>query len=341
MSMSATLMKAGANQQLVASKLEGQLSVRNPDSSDISNTGDGNSQTSDGSKVDDTASKDDGAIRIDHTDSSDDTSSATPSSKRSDYDQASSPDDEEQVPEISTPEVEPPATPTTATTNLSSGAKLVTEPPKLGGTLTANSSQPELDPVTDPLSMPQSEDNQLLEHDKPAELKAHDLAPISGLPDQAASLPPPQLPATPSLTPPPPNWTPPPSPLPPTPLTPMPSASSPLTLPPPTDNNEQGDNKTLADIEHAVASPHATSPTIDAARDEVKRAYNDTSGTSSDALPAIDGLNAQPLGGELHPSSPSQNSDTPQPSQPTDSTAPPPVPPPIPFQFGNSSQSSK
>jgi hypothetical protein len=343
MSMSATLMKAGANQQLVASKLEEQLSVRTADLSDKSNAGDSNSQTSGGSKPDDTSSHDDGTIRIDHTESSDDTSSTTPSSEQSESDQAPSPDVEEQTPEINAPEVEPPTTSaSSATTNLSSGAKLVTEPPTLGGTLTANSStQPDLDPVTDPLSMPQAEDNQLLERDKPADLKAPDLAPSSGLQDQAAGPLPSQVPTSPSLTPPPPNWTPPSSPLTPTPLTPVPTSSPPPSLLPPLDDTEEGDNETLSDIEHAVASPHATSPTIAAARDEVKRAYNDSSGTSSDVLAPIDGLNAQPLGGELHPSSPSLNSDSSQPPQATDSTAPPPVPPPIPFQFGNSSQPSK
>jgi hypothetical protein len=340
MSMSATLMKAGANQQLVASKLEGQLSVRSPDLSDKSNAGDSNSQTSGGSKPGDTSSKDDGTIRIDHTESSDDTSLATLSSEQSESDQAPSPDVEEQTPEINAPKVEPPTTPpSTATTNLSSGAKLVTEPPTLGGTLTANSTQPELDPVTDPFSMPQAEDNQLLERDKPADLKAPDLAPPSGLQDQAAGLLPPQVPTSPSLTPPPPNWTPPSSPLTPTPLAPMPTSSPPPSLPPPPpDDTEEGDNETLSDIEHAVASPHSTSPTIAAARDEVKRAYNDSSGTDSDVLTPIDGLNAQPLGGELHPNNAFLDSS--KPPQVSDSTAPPPVPPPIPFQFGNSSPPS-
>ncbi len=334
MSMSATLMKAGANQQLVASKLEGQLSVRAPDPSDKSNASDSNSQASDG-----TAPKDDGAIRIDHNDSSDDTSLATPTSEHSESDQAPSPDGEEQTPEIKVDEAGSPTTPAIgATTNLSSGAKLITEPPTLGGTLTANSAQSELDPVTDPFSMPQSDDNQLIEHDKPADIKAHDLAPPSSLPPAPAVSSPPQVPVTPSLTPPPPNWTPPASP--PTPPPTQPS-SKPPSLPLPPDGTGNGDDETLADIEHAVASPHATSPTIDAARDEVKRAYNDTSGTDSDALPAIDSLNAQPLGDELHPGNPSPKTDLPQTSQPTDSTAPPPVPPPIPFQFGNSSQPPK
>jgi hypothetical protein len=101
---------------------------------------------------------------------------------------------------------------------------------------------------------------------------------------------------------------------------------------PPVDTQKE-DAETLSDIEQAVGSAHIKSETVDAARDEVKRAYSDPSVNSDESLPAIDALNAQQLGGELHPNA---TTSSPQPSPASDSTtAPPPVPPPIPFQFGN------
>jgi hypothetical protein len=99
-------------------------------------------------------------------------------------------------------------------------------------------------------------------------------------------------------------------------------------------NLEKDDSETLADIEQAVSSTHIKEETVDEAREEVNRAYSDSSVGADEALPAIDALNAQQLGGELHPQD-AAGTDSSQPPSATDSTAPPPVPPPIPFQFGN------
>jgi hypothetical protein len=360
MSMSAALMKAGANQQLVASKLDGQTA-------DFSENG-GSQQSGGFIPSDGTDSQDDGAIRIDHDDDSNSDTSAPPSSEEPKPDKPLDidTDKEEPVPETNIPDKaaplsltdntaeaeSPPAQSSPAINSLSAGSKLMTEPPTLGGTLTANSStQTDIEPATDPLGAHDNESNEVLERNKPADIKAPDLAPLklSDVPTSLTASPSPTTPApapaAPSLTPPPLNWTPPPMPTPVSPPSPLPPAApspppaSPLPLATPltpasttTDDTQKEGDETLADIEQAVDSSHIKSPTVDAARDEVSRAYSDSSSTASDALPPIDALNAQPLGGELHPDSASTDSS--QPSQATNTT-PPPVPPPIPFQFGS------
>ena len=189
----------------------------------------------------------------------------------------------------------------------------------MGGTLTANSHDEVLDPVTDPMSMPTSEPPQLLSR------QTDDITASS-------------------------------------------AAATPTTQPPagPSDNS-------LAGLEQSVDSPHLEPANVDAARDEVDRALSGSTTDETTPPEPIEALNAQPMGGELHPSEaaasmnfgpnpgPSLNDilgkSTPAPppppadpqSQPpassspppdstastTDSGAPPPVPPPIPFQFGS------
>ncbi len=350
MSMSAALMKAGANQQLVASKLDGQLAVNGPNATDGSNPDNAGSSTTAGDTL---SAENDGTIRIDHADpSADDTTAQPPDSAQP---LINSDDD------ASTTKLRVDQDDSTAK-NLSQGPKLMTEPPTLGGTLTGNFDQSDIDPVTDPLSLPKTDDSPILHRSEPVEIKAHDLAPLpsSDGPAQTATNPSfsAQVQAAPTAAPPPPAWTPPPpppsQPLPlppppaPTPFSPPPppapappsspaSLSSPATtlvpeILPPVDTKKVDSEETLADIEQAVDSTHIKAETVDAARDEVKRAYNDSSVSTDESLPPIDALNAQQLGNELHPNNIA--ADTPQPSPPSDA-APPPVPPPIPFQFGS------
>jgi hypothetical protein len=362
MSMSAALMKAGANQQLVASKLEAQLVVNSP-VIDGSNAGDGATPP-----LNDTTAADgqlspenDGTITIDHTDPPTD-STTDSSSQPSDSTQPANLEDATAI-------TEPlPAQDSSASSGLSSGSKLMTEPPTLGGTLTGNFGQSDVDPVTDPLSLPKNDDNHLLEHDESIEIKAHDLAPLpsSDGPAQTATNPSfsAQVQAAPTVASAAPSWTPPPPPPPPTsvpsppslpplpppaatpppPLSPPPPPPPSVPLPPPTatpvpdipsadDAQKINSDETLADIEQAVASTHIQAETVSEARDEVKRAYNDSSTGADDPLPPIDALNAQRLGSELHPSG--TTVDSTQSSATSDATPPPPVPPPIPFQFGS------
>jgi hypothetical protein len=131
MSASAALMAAGANQQLVADKLE--------------KGGSGGAAAAPAAPGE---AKDDGILEIDHA-----PDEAPP--------EAPPPAAEPPAPPPPPPaQPEPPQPPDAAagpTTVLTPGAKLVTEPPRLGGTLTANSQSEHLDPVTDPLSLPSSE----------------------------------------------------------------------------------------------------------------------------------------------------------------------------------------
>ena len=319
MSVSATLMKAGANQQLVASKLDEQIDLRDIGLNDLS---------SDGSASDATvpAGKDDGTIRIDH----EEVSEKEPDEQTSDENKKADSDNKQP---------EPPLTDTQNTnqeenaskiekhpaSSMTSGAKLITEPPTFSSALTANA-KPEaevLDPKSDPLTNSPTADNLPNETREKDNIKAKDISPIGSQP-----MPPQPVPPQP-LTPPPSNWTPPtpPSqPMPPMPPT-TPVAAQPINNP--ANNIKVDDNgiiSTLEDLEESVDSPHLKEPMVAEARTEVNKAYNENPSNNSEVLPPIDSLNAQQLGNDLHPQDQTVSGSA---------SAPPPVPPPIPFQFGN------
>jgi hypothetical protein len=309
MSASAALMAAGANQQLVATQLES-----------------GDNTSSAGSLSLDDAAKEPGLLEIDHVDDDkkDEPPLVLPDAP------APEPQPEIQPPEFLAPTSTPPPPKPTANVelpvkpygpaapnNLSPGPKLVTEPPKLGGTLTANTQNEALDPVTDPLSVPQSEPPQLLDRK-----------------DNAA--PAPQLTAAPT------DWQPP---------APAPSPPS----PPPVIDDKPAANATLTDLEKSVNSPHVSGESLDTMRNEVDRALSGTGPADPiealNAQPLGDDLHPNDM---PPPLSPPADPVVPQPSEPSappavppaapassdgsndDPNGPPPVPPPIPFQFGNS-----
>ena len=330
MSASSALLAAGANQQLVASKLEEpekpQAADKKPDKKQGSV---------------DAGKNDDGSLSIDHE--SDAGKGKPPAADEKPQGQPA------ELPAPQAPPAPPPAdTSPPAGDQLSSGPEFITEPPRLGGTLSANTQPEGLDPVTDPMSMPRAETDQLLNRS----------------PEPPASTPPAPAPAT-DLTPPPADWTPPP------PATP-PANPAPGQGPPPAasmpDTPESNQTQTLSEIEQSVHSPHIDPAQLDNARDEVSQALVG----SPENPTAIQALNSQPLGEELRPPppppllpsvtpankdvlplgpTPSSSADTNPPPPPSaaafspsaptpqvnDPTAPPPVPPPIPFQFGNNS----
>lgn len=298
MSMSAVLMTAGANQQLVTSKLA-ELAASPPQAS-VSTV-----------QVDADQTSEDGTIEIDHqADKADDIQPLiVDETPRADTIPMPEPAAEPAQP---APVEAAPAEPTVAqpepANDLTPGPRMMTEPPSLGGTLTANSTEPGLDPVTDPFSMPASEPPQLLDHSSS------------------------QPPAGPGL----------------------------VTSPEP---KPEADT-TLAQLEETVDSPHVEGANLNDARSEVNQALGDA-GAPDNTLPEpIQALNAQPMGDELHTGTPatsdqviitqdgsllpapaadqpadgSQSFDEPPSGSPpvTNSNAPPPVPPPIPFQFGGS-----
>lgn len=360
MSLSAALMSAGANQQLVATKLAEPADEQNHTDGDQEEAGQVGSDGEDG---------DNGTIEIDHRapesepprdsgtelpevpgaifhDNDDDKDAAAPASGL----ELPPPDENAGVPAPEPPQPEVPLS------TLSPGSKLVTEPPAMGGTLTANSSAPAPEPTTDPLSLPQSEPPQLLnrtDHTLPAAAPPVNQPPVLPPAPAAAPAPDPGLPPVPApdpgFTPPPPSWSPPPPPAP---------VFTPASAPAPASDLPVA-NPTLSQLEQSVGSPHAEpTASVEDARDEVDKALNDPSAFQSAPAP-IAALNAQPLGGSLHaddtvaPAAPAPDPGLPtvptpdpgfvpppadQQPQVIDPNAPPPVPPPIPFEFGKPNQ---
>lgn len=322
MSASAALMAAGANQQLVASKLEGST-VFSP-----------NQPEGDGAAAE---PADAGTLRIDHVeegepegsgpDTPTDIAAATDSPPKTTSDL------------VSEPILPLPNGPDTVPAGLSPGPKLMTEPPTMGGQLTANSSQEPLEPTGDPLSLPATDSPQLLER-KPGD----PYYPPSPGPDVPAPTPAPPGLSDPAAVPAPPFTA---SPLAPAPtgVTSVPTtpASTWPTAPPdamasnaalaPVLSDDDND-RTLSELEKSLDSPHAAAENLDTARDEVDRALAAAPTDGALADKPIEGLSAQPLGGPLHDAA--APTAAPQPPQTPDPSAPPPVPPPIPFQFGNS-----
>jgi len=366
MNASAKLMAAGANQQLVASKLENAPPPRQtPD--DKSGAGAFPSTT------DEASARPDGTLEIRHDQNDAPTTPEPPAfMTRSNQGTGDIPEFEEltfapispakptdesgAMLELPTPQLQPLGSPPTAmppaNDHPTPTGGLMTEAPSMGGTLTANSQPESFDPVTDPLSLGNRTTEHLLDH----------MTPASSPPLPNQTLPPPLIPEPvptpqPQVTAPSPPVTPVTAPPPP----PEPAAFSPAG---------QGD-QTLFDIEQSVNSPHLHSPDLGSARDEVNRALVNDNLTHPEPIQA---LGAQPLGSPLHtgplldfndqpgagpgnpagPVSPTSvassamgpapmadpdvPSGSPAPAMPGsqvfDPMAPPPVPPPIPFQFG-------
>ncbi|HVC36709.1 MAG TPA: hypothetical protein VNE40_04705 [Candidatus Dormibacteraeota bacterium] len=302
MSASAELMSAGANQQLVASELE----VLPPITGDGQN-GDNQSQpaNNDSSKP---PKQDDGTLEITHNESSKDKPKDKPA--------------EEKKESLDKSATQAPGSKSISSSSLKiKGPRLVTEPPTLGGMLTANSQPEGLDPGLDLLGhKPISEEAPLLNRDQP-------LSPNSATSKE--ELAPEELHQ---------------------PLLPEPVFGS-------TKENEPMDPQTLAQIEQTVESQHLDSgapetTNINAARDEVTKALR----SSPPENEPIQALNAQPVDLDLHTNDQTASTafdpttvgeiydPTPQDNlQPSNndsslsaagetmpkSTAPPPVPPPL------------
>ncbi|HEY5152358.1 MAG TPA: hypothetical protein VII55_00115 [Candidatus Saccharimonadales bacterium] len=310
MSASAALMAAGANQQLVASKLEEPELPAIP----VAAAGQNGSP--------DEVGDDDGTLKIDHRNNDElPKQDSVPLEPADDTKPAWPKPDDLNLPPLALPPEPAPTAPTgNPATSMHQGPKLMTEPPTMGGRLTANSTEEALDPTSDPFSLPQAEMPQLLDHKNDT---SADVPQFGSLPPDAPSMPP-AAPPEPVFTPPPASWTPSP-------------ASSPASAPPapPEPAPANNDDRTLIELEAAVDSPHIKAESVDEARNEVEQALNNA---PESAPEPIEALGAQQLGVDLHPSNGTGNvsasTDSPQ---VTDPTAPPPVPPPIPFQFGNPS----
>ena len=273
MSISAALMAAGANQQLVATKLQesGNVSMQVPQAPVPA--------------VSAPAALND-VVAIVH-----DTIPSTP---------VGVPSLADQIPGLELPSVsnvEPVDEP-----DLS---RHLAEAPSMGGMLTANTMPEGLDQTIDPLSANSLPPIQMLDHNASTANNPSYSSPDNGpkitnikgyVPDTNRAV----------FTPPPASWKPPTPP-----VVPSNLASTGAAF------------QTLSEIEKSVVSPHLTEPAhLEDARDEVSRALASVPITPG----PVEALNAQQLGDKLHEPAP----DNPQ---VTDTTAPPPVPPPIPFQF--------
>ncbi|MEK7599487.1 MAG: hypothetical protein AAB462_00415 [Patescibacteria group bacterium] len=332
MSVSAALMAAGANQQLVASKLE--------------ETPAGSFESDSGVKLA-AAVNEDGSMDINHDDEAaglDLPAPVPPTADGAAFD-LPSPDVVNALPSEQAP--------TDPLASQPHPPKLVTEPPSMGGQLTANSNEEALEPSIDPLGMTTAEHPQLLDRKSdPFSMNPPSQTEQTSAPD------------TPSPNPAP-TWVPPT----PAPINIAPNGQMTTAQPPagntPATNPAADPFSTLADLEQAVQSPHLQAEHMDEARDEISQAFNNSDASAPELPQAIAALNAQPLGEDLHPDpnlAPTSQApampdnqvpttlDASQPTivapaqvpttdQPADPNAPPPVPPPIPFQFGNPPQS--
>lgn len=291
MSISAQLMSAGANQQLVASKLE------EPEPPKPEPTPETEEKPADKSN--------DGTLEIDHPveekPAPTDAGESQPDFTLPPVDVAES-TEEPAVTDVKTTssELNTADQPALADDN---ETRFVSEPPAMGGTLTANT-EPEdemLEPSSDPLSQPTSENAEqpLLDRgNAPADVSSAD-APQLDTPQPA-----------------PPSW------MPPQPWMNQPAGQAPVAD---STTSTSHNDQTLADIEREVDSPHlkhdatdsttesATPPDLESARDEVMKAIDSTPSSNPEPIQA---LNAQPI--ELEPPQPPAD----QPLPPSDALAP-------------------
>lgn len=327
MAVSAELMAAGANQQLVATKLaEPEPEPKPPKREEA------DGEPADMELPEPAPEPDDGTLSIDHDGESEADGGSQPESEP-----PAEPADEPEPP--AAPNDDKPA-PEPAQKSEETPGRLMTAPPAIGSPLTANSNPEPLDPATDPLSLPEEEEP-LLDHGK------------IGTPDEGEQIkekPEPQpeeeKPTSKAETPPEPKVED-------KDQQPEPSEQKPaeakvdklseididehgrLSLkggakakPEPKPAEASKGDDTLADLEKNVDSPHqaASQPALEDARDEVRQALSDSQvpGTPK----PIDALNAKPLGEPLHEASPESNGAAPLDSglTPLDMPMPPGAP---------------
>lgn len=352
MTLSAELMAAGANQQLVATKLQEPL--RPQPVLDLKPLAESElTDHADGTVTNPAITSADGTLEIDH-DSIEAVLQDLQANDEPELDDATSRADEPIATELPAPSAEDAETiePAEADSAVPSNkqSRLIIEPPTLGGTLTANSQPESLDPPNDILGLSTELVPTLLNRPSPT-------------PKPAA----PRIePLLTGFTPPPPAW-----------IAATQDAGNQLDdpnnlLPPtiPTVPTTQIDSaKTLSEIENDVheakTGDEQTGQHLDDVRDEIERALN-----SQPAPPqAVQALGAQPLGEPLHPvetvaplaapglafadvlqqvipAAPAGTTLAAPVVEPVlaaqpiviDPNAPPPVPPPIPFNFGAAQQ---
>jgi hypothetical protein len=285
MSISAELMSAGANQQLVADKLaepEPEPEIVLPEQPDTQPLADQPDAPTDGT----------GTLEIGHQD--DEPPAEEESVPQPDQEPTPTSSDNEPAPAEPEPAPDSPATAAEPViTPVEDSRHLITEPPSINGSmLTANTVPEEEGPSIDPLTMQLPDPSQMLSHDELPAAQPVDPASIYASPTPSPSLIETVLP-------------------------PVPPSATPEPL------VETTPNETLAEIEQAVEDHEAAAvdapATVETARDEVLRALSESS--DSEPLAPIAALNANPLI-ELHPPEVPQP-DQPAPYQPAPPSYPP------------------
>lgn len=160
MNISAKLMAAGANQQLVATKLQSYQGEVEVNPSPDNNAADG--QPGPDAYVLD---NDDGSLKISHDETNADDSSAQQSlEEKQSQDGSENPSAGNNDGGQNESESQPDASPDDAQEN--SGSRIITEPPSLGGALTASGLPEDTDQSSDPLTLPPV-DAPILSHTSP------------------------------------------------------------------------------------------------------------------------------------------------------------------------------
>jgi nanoRNase/pAp phosphatase (c-di-AMP/oligoRNAs hydrolase) len=313
MSLSAKLMSAGANQQLVANKLQEHLE----EAANIAKDDNQGAQEVYENAQENTPSKsNDGSLEIDHGSEANkaDDEQNPPQVHIDEHGELNHVDDQQGAAQSVDETAQPPGDATVSADNqslVSEGSRFVLDPPTLGGRLTANTNPEPLDPALDPLGAKPTGDQPLLSHDSDKS-KASSSSP-KNVPDENSGA----LDYSTALRP-----------------EPLEEPSEPVVQEPSNDNdakneenseikpggNQENDtdpsnlptaepaeaSPTLTEIEKNVDSPHLEQPSeenqqlpdLSAARDAVLEAASNANTDSP--LPPIEALNAQPLGDNLH-----------------------------------------
>lgn len=291
MSVSAELMAAGANQQLVTSELEHGVNVQetprdsrdSPDNFDPSNT------FAPGPRPKKAKAKNNnGTLEINHKNEDD-----TPKSDATEFntEKFDTHEPETQLPQVAGQEQAQPSTVDTQPQSAPNQANddhrdVMTEAPRFDSPMTSNDKpQAEKFEPSVELSKPNADDSNLLTHNQPSSQQTDAFA---------------ASPFAPSST---------------------PEPSAPTVNPAPQDQTWSAEPTT--DVPPPSSNEPLPSLDVDAARAEVMKALSEQ---PNETLPPIAALNAQPMGGEFHPSAPTP----PVPQQPAAAYTPQPLAPNVP-----------
>lgn len=293
MSLSAELMSAGANQQLIATELEAAVRVDHGTTEIVAEEPD--DAPSEEAPEPEKPKPEPGTLEIDHEEAADQPPAEpekpeTPAVQPQihvDADGQLSTLENQAGPGIS--QVRGVASDGTPTENNREEVKRerLVEPPKVdAGNLTANTQPEGFDPTTEELSLPSVQASPLLTHNESVLPPTVDIPAVPPAPEPAPA-----------------GWQPP-------------------SVPPVTPD------ETLTEIEQSVGSPHLDAPAdqaapanVDDARNAVEAALNSAE-APADPLRPIAALNAQPLGTDLHAAEPPAPVPNPGFSEPTPGSSP-------------------